>query len=49
MEKDIKMTNYNHLSKDQRDIIQYMIDQKYSFTQIGKAIHKDRTDRKSVV
>ena len=43
MEKDIKMTNYNHLSKDQRDIIQYMIDQKYSFTQIGKAIHKDRT------
>ena len=43
MKKDTKMTNYNHLSKEQRDIIQYMIDQKYSFTQIGKAIQKDRT------
>lgn len=32
-----------HLNKEQRDIIQYMIDQKYSFTEIGKAINKDRT------
>lgn len=37
-----KMT-YNHLNKDQRDIIQYMIDKNYSFTQIGNAICKDRT------
>ena len=37
-----KMT-YNHLNKDQRDIIQYMIDKNYSFTQIGNAISKDRT------
>lgn len=37
-----KMT-YNHLNKEQRDIIQYMVDQNYSFTQIGKAINKDRT------
>lgn len=37
------MTKYNHISKEQRDIIQYMIDKDYSFTQIGKAIDKDRT------
>ena len=36
------MTN-KHLNKEQRDVIQYMIDQNYSFTEIGKAINKDRT------
>lgn len=41
--KNNKMTNYNHLNKEQRDIIQYMIDQKYSFTEISNAINKDRT------
>ena len=38
-----KMTNYNHISKEQRDIIQYMLDKGYSFTDIGKTINKDRT------
>lgn len=38
-----QLTNYNHINKEQRDIIQYMLDQKYSFTQIGNAIEKDRT------
>lgn len=36
------MTN-KHLNKEQRDIIQYMIEKNYSFTEIGKAIDKDRT------
>ena len=36
------MTN-KHLNKEQRDVIQFMIDQNYSFTEIGKAINKDRT------
>lgn len=36
------MTN-KHLNKEQRDIIQYMIDKNYSFTEIGKALSKDRT------
>lgn len=34
---------YNHLNKEQRDVIQYMIDKNYSFSDIGKAIEKDRT------
>lgn len=38
-----KMTKYNHINKEQRDIIQYMLDKEYSFTEIGKAINKDRT------
>lgn len=37
------MTSYNQLTKDQRDLIQYMLDKKFSFTQIGEAIGKDRT------
>lgn len=38
-----QVTKYNHINKEQRDIIQYMIDKKYSFTEIGNAIQKDRT------
>ena len=34
---------YNHLNKEQRDVIQFMIDRNYSFSDIGKAIEKDRT------
>lgn len=41
--KKNKMTNFNHINKNQRDIIQYMIDKNYNFTEIGKAISKDRT------
>jgi len=37
------MTNYNQLNKEQRDIIEYMLNRNYSFTQIGKAINMDRT------
>ena len=37
------MTNYNHLSKEQRDAIQYLIEKKLTFCKIGKAIGKDRT------
>lgn len=37
------MTNYNHLNKEQRDIIQHLINQNKSFTYIGEAIGKERT------
>ena len=37
------MNKYNQLVKEQRDIIQYMVDKGYNFTDIGKAISKDRT------
>ena len=37
------MTNYKHINKEQRDTIQYFIERKYSFTEIGKAIQVDRT------
>lgn len=37
------MAKYNHISKQQRDLIQYMLDKNYSFTDIGNAISKDRT------
>ena len=37
------MNKYNQLIKEQRDIIQYMIDKGYNFSQIAKAIDKDRT------
>ena len=39
----MKKTNYNQLNMEQRQVIQYMIDKGYSFTEIGKAIDKDRT------
>lgn len=39
----MKMTSYNHLTKEQRDLIQYMLDKNFSFSQIGNAIGKDRT------
>ena len=38
-----KMTNNKKLIEEQRSIIQFMIDKKYSFTKIGKAITKHRT------
>lgn len=38
------MTNiYNHLSKEQRDIIQHLINQGKTFSYISKSIGKDRT------
>jgi len=37
------MTNYNHLLEEQRKVIQFMVDNEYSFTSIGKAIDKHRT------
>ena len=37
------MNKYNHLIREKRDTIQYMLDKGYNFTQIGKAIEKDRT------
>jgi len=36
------MTNFKHLLEEQREIIQYMINNKYSFTDIGKSISKSR-------
>ncbi len=37
------MANYSHLNKEQRDIIQYMISNNFSFSTISKSINKDRT------
>lgn len=37
------MTNYSHLNREQRDVIQYLINQNKNFTNIGDAIDKDRT------
>lgn len=34
---------YNQLLKEQRDTIQFMLERGYNFSQIGKAIDKDRT------
>ena len=39
----MKKTNYNQLNLEQRQTIQYMIDKGHTFTEIGKAINKDRT------
>ena len=36
-------TNFNQLNLEQRQTIQYMIDKGHTFTEIGKAIDKDRT------
>lgn len=36
------MTNFNHINKEQRDIISQLLNQGKSFTYIGKAINKDR-------
>ena len=37
------MINYNHINREQRDIINHLINQGKSFTYIGDAISKDRT------
>lgn len=37
------MTNYNQLFKEQRDCIENLLMTNHSFTEIGKAIKKDRT------
>lgn len=37
------MKNYDHLNREQRDTIQYLINQNKNFTYIGKSISKDRT------
>lgn len=37
------MKKYNQLKREQRDVIQYMLDKKHNFTEIGIAIDKDRT------
>lgn len=37
------MTNYNQLNSNQREIIQILLNKGKSFTEIGKAIDKDRT------
>ena len=39
----MKKTNFNQLNLEQRQTIQYMIDKGHNFTEIGKAISKDRT------
>ena len=39
----MKKTNYNQLILEQRQTIQYIIDKGHNFTEIGKAIFKDRT------
>lgn len=39
----IIMTKFNHLNKDERDTIQYMIDKGHNYTSISNAIKKDRT------
>ena len=39
----MKKTKYNQLNLEQRQTIQYMIDKGHNFTEIGKAISKDRT------
>lgn len=36
------MTNFNHINREQRDIISQLLNQGKSFTYIGKAISKDR-------
>lgn len=36
------MTNYNHLWKEQRNTIEYLLNQKYNFTYIANAINVDR-------
>ena len=37
------MTNYNHISKEQRDIIQHLLNLNNNFSYIAKSISKDRT------
>ena len=37
------MTNYNHISMEQRDIIHSLINQNKSFSYIANVIDKDRT------
>lgn len=37
------MTNQEHLTNEQRDVIQYLINQGKTFTYIGQSIGKDRT------
>ena len=37
------MTKYNHLSKEQRNIIEHLLCMNNSFTYIGNAINVDRT------
>lgn len=37
------MTNYNHLCKEQRNTIEYLLNKRYDFTYIGNAINVDRT------
>ena len=37
------MTNYNQLNSSQRETIQILLNKGKSFTEIGKAINKDRT------
>ncbi len=39
----MKKTNFNQLNLAQRQTIQYMIDKGHNFTEIAKAISKDRT------
>ena len=37
------MTNQEHLTKEQRDVIQHLINQRKTFTYISESIGKDRT------
>ncbi|MGI6329354.1 MAG: helix-turn-helix domain-containing protein [Bacilli bacterium] len=36
-------SSYNHLTKEQRDVIEILIRKNVTFTDIGKTIEKDRT------
>ena len=37
------MTKFNHLSRENRDVIEHLINTNYNFTYIGNAINVDRT------
>ena len=37
------MTSYNHLSKEQRNIIEHLIGINKNFVYIGKSVNVDRT------
>ena len=43
MTSNVKNKKYKHLSKEEREIIEYMLKEKYSLTDISHAISRDKT------
>ena len=43
------MTKFNHLSRENRDVIEHLINTNYNFTYIGNAINVDRTTIHDIV